>query len=215
MRIAMLCPSRGRPRQARKMQDSFPCDVLFYLDEDDPERGEYNVKKGVVGPAAPITYLYNLLWQQNPGYDAYGLLADDCVNQAPQIVTTLDVRSRAYPHGIWVAGAFDGIEKGSFPAPIVSKRWADTLGYVINPIYVHWYGDSSTTRLAQAAGCFADISPTVEIRHEHPKTGLVPKDETYNRIRAPLKHQRDTFVASIERYFEADLALLKETIENG
>ena len=213
MKLAILCPSRGRPEMARRMQDSFSAiaDVIFYLDADDPQAHDYEVFKSVLGPTVPITYAYNILWKEYPGYDAYGLLGDDAVCRSPNLVETLDIRSRAYPHGIWAAGAADGRGDGN-PHPVVSARWAKTLGYVIPPIFLHWYGDSRTNDLAKAAGVYVDISPTVLIEHQTPKTGKNPVDDTFRRIRAPLRHERDTFVASFQRWFDADLETLMRAI---
>lgn len=216
MKLAVLCPSRGRPAQARRLQDSLEgiAPVFFYLDDDDPMLEEYDVTNKLVAPTTTYTFALNILWQRLPGFDAYGLFADDGLCRSPNLVRSLEARSGAFPDGIWVAGAYDGIEKGSFPLPIVSKRWTEILGFACNPIFLHWYGDSSATRLAQDIGRFIDLSDEVELAHIHPKTGKAKPDETFHRIRSPLRKERDHFVSKIERYYQADRALLMEALEH-
>jgi hypothetical protein len=212
MRLAVLCPSRGRPELARKMEESFPCDVFFYLNADDPRLDEYNVEHREIGPDAPIGFTTNLLWMQNPGYDAYMFCGDDAVCRSDNIVESLAIRASAYPDGIWAAGVSDDREKGSFPHPIVGAGWAKALGYMVPPIFLHWHIDTRTEALAREVGRFIDLSPTVTVEHQTPKTGKNPVDDTFRRIRSGSWHARDAFVSNFEQYFEADLLQLKAAL---
>jgi len=197
---------------AAKMEASFPCDVFFYLNVDDPELPKYTVKNRMQGPDAPIGYSTNLLWMHKPGYDAYMFCGDDAVCRSENIVESLAIRAQAHPDGIWAAGVHDLREEGSFPHPIVSKRWAQILGYMVPPIFFHWYIDTRTEELARAIGRFIDLSPTVMVEHQTPKTGKNPKDDTFRRIRSGVWNVRDRWVAERRQYFQADLDLLKAAL---
>lgn len=198
---------------ARKMADSFQgIPSFFYIDDDDPRQGDYAVRNKIVAPSTTTNFAYNILWQQNPGYDAYILMGDDGVNKSLNLLGSLDIRSRAFTHGIWLAGTADGRDKDSFPHPIVSGRMASVLGYVMPPIFMHFYMDTYLVTLAKAANCFIDLSATCLIEHENPKTGKNPVDDTFRRVRKGLKHERDSFVWGFKRYFEADLAILRAEI---
>ena len=216
-RLAVFCPSRGRPGLAAEMEASFPCPVYFYLNEDDPELFQYSVNNSMIGPDAPIAYSTNLLWKQTDA-DAYMFCGDDAVNRCDRLEEAVYIASCSHNHGIWAAGVHDGREKGSFPHPIVSRKWAETLGYMVPPIFLHWHIDTYTEKLARRINRFVDLSNTVLVEHRTPKTGKMPADETFRRIRGPeyprpgVRARRDAYVASFDRYLDADAELLKASL---
>lgn len=212
--ISILCPSRGRPGMANKMEQSAintangDVEVLFYLNNDDPELDKYDVKTQYVGHDAPTAYSWNLLAKEAK-YDVLVLMGDDAVFKTPGWDDELHALNEQYDDGIWCAGFYDGREKGSYPHFAVSKVWADTLGYFVPPIFFHWHVDTWTTTLAKNIYRFHGLDDIL-IEHQTPKvTGKV--DETFARIRNAVWPHRDRYVADIAgRYMQVDEMLLRK-----
>src|SRR5438034_1248354 len=81
-KVAVLCPTRGRPEGLRKMAQSVRAtsgaDVYAYIDEDWEEEyvGIPEVER-FVGPRVGPVRAVNRLVRKVPDYAAYGFLTDD------------------------------------------------------------------------------------------------------------------------------------------
>lgn len=209
--ISILCPSRGRPDMARRMKESAlttangEIEVLFYLNQDDPELKGYDGLRGLVMPEVTTAYAWNFLTAEANG-DMFMLAGDDCIFKTQG----WDDRFKEVvpDDGIYCVAPHDGREDNSFPHFAVGRKWVETLGYFVPPIFFHWYVDSWTTDLARRIDRLFYL-PNVLV--DHVKPGVrAEKDETFWRLRKEMWSLRDRDVwYRTERYREQDAELLR------
>lgn len=140
MRVAVLCPSRGRPealgRMVASVRATSDADVLVYVDDDWAE--QYRDVKGVkltVGPRIGVVASANHLAKENPDYDAYGLLTDDTDILTPRWDQWLEWVFDQYP----LAVACPHHNLGDVvDMPFVTKRWIEVVGWYACPVFYHW-----------------------------------------------------------------------------
>lgn len=236
MIIDILCPSRGRPHLAKRMYESI-CKtvsrpnhvrVWLYLSDNDPDVDKYNVvsfSQGdvcwekevlvnvVYGKDGPTSYLWNHLAQHAYGCrsDLLFLMGDDVVFETEGWDEIYREAARNNPDGIFVLAPDDGRGSG-VPHPCVGRTWIDTLGFFVNPAFLHWGVDSYTEHLALSLDRFIRL-PEVKITHQ--KVGETnPADETYKRLREGVWNKRDLQVLELmkSRYAEKDIELLRKAM---
>lgn len=223
MQITVACPSRGRPELAARMIESaYDKAALWtriqtglYLNQDDPFIEEYSMRipvqtKRIVGLDGSPAFAYNIINKEIPG-DIHVLVGDDCIFETKGWDAPLIKLHQQYPDGIWCAAFHDGKENNAYPHLAVGRGWIDALDYFVNPIFFHWYVDSYTVDLAKEIGRFVYLKDVV-LRHDK-LYGTVRADDTVKRIRDKNWKDRDAYVRHIaQRYFQADVKLLKEAM---
>jgi hypothetical protein len=225
MKIAVLCPSRGRPELAKRMEDSFYANssdatVFFYLNDDDERLGDYKVRHRYVrhnSPthATPIAFATNHLYQivrDSHEWDAFLFCGDDALLKTEGWDTSVDIRSCIYKDGIWAAGFYDGREFDSYPHPMVSRRWAEVLGYVVPPWQLHWGIDTVTQKMAESIKRFIKFD-SIWLDHETCKTGKTVVDDTHRGVRDGMWHARDMELIQMDRLWKAEAETLRGVID--
>lgn len=231
MKIALLCPSRGRPDLAKRMVDSVLAtavhpqrvEILFYLNGDDPEAKRYidwltqpEYKGSVrftVGTDAPTAYSWNLLAQETDA-DLLMLCGDDCVFQTRGWDNAFEATAGTFKNGIGVLSFMDGRSAPGtgHPHPVVSRKFMETLGYFTPPLFFHWYVDTWLVTLAQQAGVFHYLE---EVLVDHVKPAeTTGADDTHRRIRMGVWQARDKLAWELgHRWMQLDANLLFAQLE--
>lgn len=224
--ISLLCPTRGRPKQALNLYKSFiktqanNNELNFCIQKDDSLFDEYlslfklnGIEKYFVSESMPTSYLWNQMAFIAKG-DLLTLIGDDV-----EIVTRgwdniIENKASKYSDKMFVITVDDGRKdkaQGKFmrcPHPTVHKEWVRTLGYFVPPFFMHRYLDKYTQNLAIKINRFIEIK---EVVFNHLKFNY-SKDATGQRSRSWINYDQYMYEKVSGRYFEKDLALLKNNI---
>lgn len=203
--LAVIVPSRGRPRQLREMVEAVHATatgtvaVYVLVDDDDPHLGAYldTIPTGTGLRAGPRRSLTR--WTNEAAAD---LLAQP---QPPRYLASLGDDHRPRTHGwdrrligaIESLGEAPGIAYGNdllqgprLPtAWVVSAAIVRTLGWMCLPGCEHMYVDNAVLELGRASGRIL-YCPDVVIEHLHPLAGKGEWDASYAE-----SNTRDRFAA--------------------
>ncbi len=231
IRVSVLVPTRGRPREAWRMAGSAldtassveSVEVLLGVDADDPEYHEYlrlqlensgrNINCIVVPQGWTVSQIWNHLWKLSEG--RVFLMGND-----DQLFKTLDwdLRllevDRSYPDGIYVAWFNDMVNGATHCAfPCVSRTWTETLGYFAPEVGFRFFrNDTWAYDLGLRVGRTHYLDDVV-IEHLHWSKGGV-KDDTTRRNRDGGQSQDDQRKWVATESVRAEHALkLKEVIK--
>lgn len=203
MKISILCPSRGRPLLAYKMARSAlekafnarDIEILFYLNEDDPERPNYLLSPFtafVDGPDGPTSYAWNLLAKRAAG-DILMLVGDDVEFTTQDWDRKLSEEATPYLQaGTPAVFSFDDgrSELGTaHPHPAMNRTVYNRLGYLACPMFRHWCVDTWLVEIAKKAACFHYLAD-IQLAHQKPSDSGAG-DETHQRIRRGNFHTAD------------------------
>lgn len=197
MPVLALCPSRGRPRQAAELLESFNATktdpasrLLFLLDADDPTLGQYEGERHVGRPSGCMGIpLYKA--GRNPAIlgDAtvVGMVGDD--NR---------FRTRGWDKRLMAVGPTaimygdDGFQHERLPTSWwVTRDIVNILG-IVDVGLRHYYMDNVWKDLGQGAGCLYYL-PDVVIEHMHPLAGKGQDDAIYRRAGANAVSDRQHY----------------------
>lgn len=168
-----------------------------------------------IGPAIGVPAAVNLLIQKTDA-DVFMVANDDQVYIDTGWDVRLDQETAKHPDGIYCIWFNDDWESQNFCTfPIISRKWVETLGYMIFPFFEHFFGDSWIWMLAKSVDR-AIYLEDVLVEHRHWKSGKGTMDETYRRNSTDgenSRHARDRAVIDkFERYFLADVDALKKVM---
>lgn len=212
--IALLCPTRGRPEQFKRMEASFrrttadshghglfPC----VSKEDLPvyDGSPYSYEQYIVLPDnMPTAHKWNYLAEfakVSPRYKFFMLCSDDVVFQTPCWDQALIDHYNSLENKIHVYHLRDGRTGHGTPHPIVTREYIEAMGYFMPPLFMHWFVDTWTVEIAKAAGCFTHLNDYM-LDHIKPSDEGKP-DETHSRIRQWGWHDRDQWVNKYCQHF--------------
>lgn len=209
--IALLCPSRGRPEQLRRMVESAKAtvntDIKFYVAiAHEDLAGDYAF---LVGKATilclpdnmPTSHKWNLLADEarkNSINQIFMLAADDMIFQTPLWDEALINHYNALDKKQHVYHLQDSRDENGTPHPIMTREYIEVMGFFIPPIFLHWFIDSWTVEIAKANNCFTHLKDYLLV-HDKPSDKGNP-DETHSRIRLWGWHDRDKYVAGKMRW---------------
>lgn len=199
--IALLCPTRKRASQCKRMVDSVnktSDETSIYLTFDEKERGEYAgivAHKMCLPDGMPTAHKWNELAQLamvNPSNKLFMLAADDMIFTTPDWDKALLEHYSALGNKVHLYSFQDSRDQNGTPHPIFTREWIEFWGYMVNPIYNHWYVDTHAVTVAKSAGCFTHMRDYLLV-HDKP-SDRNEGDETHNKIRTMGWKQRDDFV---------------------
>lgn len=223
--IAILCPTRGRPDQARRMVESakktsYAVSVIFDFSADDPKLPEYaehfgdDVMVSNSPGGMPTGHRWNMLAEQamkHPDTKLFMLGADDMTFETPGWDKALIDHYNNLDNKIHCYHLQDSRDTNGTPHPIFTREWIEFWGFMISPVYLHWYGDTWAKEVSKANGVFTHLRD-FSLRHEKPSDEGKP-DETHSRIRNFGWNERDRFVwERTGHYLELDKKLLGEQL---
>lgn len=206
MTIAILCPTKGRPEQFKRMVSSARdtaegnLDIWATTDSKDiftyKEHHEIKITDWVHAPdGMPTTYKWNILAEEalkNPDNKFFMLGADDMIFSTPLWDKALLDHYNALENKIHVYALRDSRDENGTPHPIVTREYIEAMGWFLPPYFLHWYVDSWTVKLAQLNNCFTHMKDYLLI-HDKPSDKGQP-DATHTGIRAMGWHERDAWV---------------------
>lgn len=214
-KIALLCPTRGRPQQVYRMIQSVarttttPVMVSLYLSADDPALPEYNKLNltldddtiSMVGPSSTTVHAWNTLAADLLLKDVklFMLAADDIIFETPGWDEALIKHYEGLENKIHVYHLRDSRDPTGTPHPIVTREYIDAMGYMLPPIFLHWYVDTWTVAIARANGVSSHLDQFM-LTHDKP-SDRGKSDETHSRIRRMGWHSRDKYVNEACQHF--------------
>ena len=169
MSIALFCPSRGRPKDAAALLESFTAtkalpttELFFCVDTDDPDLLEYS---GVIAPSAPTgdpTGPLNV-HALAARTEVVGFIGDDSRLETPGWDVQVE-RALERPGFCW---AMDGTSERPWPSTVfVSREIVKALGWLALPDLRRGFFDVVWVHLAQETGTARPL-PDVLIRHDN------------------------------------------------
>jgi hypothetical protein len=216
--IALLCPSRGRPDKLKRMWQSAlqtahnPDRLFLHLGIHAEESASYmHALSTVSGSAKSYTvndwstvFSYNVLAIEAKKYDAklFMVLGDDTLFSTPHWDKAVLDHYNDLENKIQVYALRDSRDLEGTPHPIMTGAFMDAMGYLLPPIFLHWYVDSWVAEIAKANSCFTHLKDYMLI-HEKP-SDKGQGDETHTRIRLRGWQERDKFVDEKCRHFLAE-----------
>ena len=238
--ISILCPSRGRPKLAKRMidtvyntvSDTKNIEFLLYLNEDDTKLEEYktlvNKKHYIVGPNQSTCYSWNQL-AEKAKYDILFLAGDDIQFMTKDWDLNIITVFEKIPDKICMAIPFDGNSKGNGkellineePYQLKENEQAGSPHFAVHRNWMtalgyfvppfFWHWYVDTYNQAVAKKLGRCFYLT--------KTLVQAKkvlDNTGAQVRKNLNIAlRDDYVwTKVQRHLDADVAKLKEFIDN-
>lgn len=198
--ISVLCPTRQRAERAHNYTKSLfstsifssRVELLFYIDNDDPERTSYvslfeqdkckdwNYKL-IFGEPISVSKSWNIIAGKCDG-DILLMGNDDLIHETTGWDVILENVSNEYKDDIYCIFFDDGINNGKHCAfPAVSRKWYTTLGYFTPGIFEFLYNDTWIFDIAKKINRVRYV-PEVMVRHNHHSVSKV-KDATTKRHR--------------------------------
>ena len=213
LKISVLCPTRGRPENLRRLHDSIrdtctgPVSLHVYCDEDDPLLDKYDTPHHT-GPDYEFAMKCHILANSCQGHIMM-MCGDDAVFVTKNWDDALRACQKKYPDGIWCASFWDGTTgkpeeydkvyndkgealmepkegtkfKATHPHPAVTADVFNALGYVANPMFRHFSTDPWLTDMFKEIDRFQYIP---KVRCDHLRAGLiqgVDEDDTHTKMR--------------------------------
>lgn len=203
--IALICPTRGRPIQFKKMlmsafataADPKNIWVYYYIADNDPTFEYYPHLERTScfrGPdwSAVMASNYMASHENMDNKDLFMVAADDMVFTTPCWDTALLEHYKSLEKKQHVYAFQDSRDPDGTPHPIATKEFVAALGYLLCPIFMHWYVDCWMVETAKANGCFTHMRDYLLVHDKGSDKGA--PDETHTRIRNNGTHERDTYV---------------------
>lgn len=202
--ITILVPSRARPNEFKRMVESVRKtsggDVKIYVCL---RPGDMHIYREVLGNLMndikimiapdnlPTAHKWNLM-AEHAMTDIMMLGADDMVfatslwDQALlDHYSSLDDKRHVY-------ALQDSRDESGTPHPMMTKEYVQAMGYFVPPIFLHWFIDSWTVKIANEK--FTHLKDYLLVHEKPSDRGAA--DETHNRIRESGWHERDQWVAT-------------------
>lgn len=186
--ISILCPTRGRPDNMRRMAESAretavgEVEILFYVDDDDrrSRRTAERLGAGVVtGERIVLSQMWNVLAEKASG-DIVMQCGDDIVFRTPGWDVRVEETFGRYPDRIVFVYAED-----LYPTTwhgthgFVHRRWIDAVGYFLPPHFSCDWSDVWLNQVASALGRIVYL-PDVITEHMHVTLGKAAYDRTHD-----------------------------------
>jgi len=234
--ISLLCPSRSRPDELKRLIESVAktvltpsrIEILIYVDEDDPKKFDYLLshKNLVLDPTVsklanvdllidePLrTPIINNILAERAQGNILMIANDDQVFRDKNWDNRLDEEVAKFPDEIYCMWFNDGrYQETICTFPILSAEWFNTLGYIEPFLFEHFNCDLWTWQIGKMINRLHYI-PDILVEHLHPDTGKANADETTKRNLKGRRPEIDkaTF-AKFERYRILDASLLQDVI---
>ncbi len=216
--LIIIVPSRGRPRNALRLAEAFDetckaaTDLLFVLDEDDPELPAYLalehrmsfevVPRQGIGMAGALNRAAVPAAEVHP---RIGFMGDDHVPRTigwdQQYIDALDELGTGFVYGD------DLLQHEAMPTQVaMTSDIVRALGWMSPPGISHLYIDIAWLELGRRLGKIRYL-PDVVVEHVHPAAGKAAVDHRYEEVNSPMIAEADgkAYYAWLET-IDSDLA---------
>jgi hypothetical protein len=183
----LIIPSRGRPHNLRRLIDA--CQItgcvspaIIRIDDDDsclPEYRALTLPSGwvlVVGSRAPLSTIYNEVYQANHQQQCWLFLADDVVPVTPhwdrKLIEIAGSDGMAVPAG--------GESTGGCPHFVLGGELVRSIGWLALPGLDRLWIDTVWHDIAEQRGVLRHV-PWVTLEHLHFSSGKALFDRTYKK----------------------------------
>jgi hypothetical protein len=218
--ISLLCPTRGRPAQCRRLIDSVHAtvsdasgEIIFYQDDDDPLA--FLAPHMIRGPRVSLGAMFNSCASIARG-EILMMMGDDCVFRTPGWAGMVEQAFAESRDKVLMVHGDDLVphNKGRFGVfPTIHRRWLDATGYFVPPQFVGDFADNWLNDIADALGRRRAL-PFIQ-EHLHVAWGKAPEDDTYRekwardkaidaeRLYREMKPQRDADVEKLRKVMKS------------
>lgn len=206
MKIAIICPTKGRPSQCLRMIESAKktstSNIVFYIGVQG-DLNEYEKLKSLKNVFLLKMYdwttcfSWNLMADKafdNTEVDFFMLGADDMVFYTAGWDMALINHYKSLRQKPHVYSFQDSRDVNGTPHPIMTREWVNVMGYFVSPIFLHWYVDTWNVAIAKANGVFTHFKDYL-LYHDKPSDDG-HADETHKGIRERGWNLRDGYLWS-------------------
>lgn len=205
--ITLICPTRDRPQNMRRMihsaleTASAPDNLRLMIGVDDDESSLYmpyiphNASTYSLADWG-VVHSINVMAEFLMGCNKPGLFMvapDDVIFETKGWDEALIKHYKSLENKVHVYCLQDSRDADGTPHPIVTREYIQAMGYLFPPIFLHWYVDHWTAEIAKANGCFTHLRSHKLIHDKPSDHGIC--DETHKRVRNRGWNVRDRFVA--------------------
>lgn len=223
--IALLCPTKARPQQCKRMIESAiatsECRLEIYLDiektyptsaiYDLPQHKRVTYYLAESAPGMPTAHKWNMLAEEamkSADNKLFMLAADDMVFSTPLWDTALIESYNSLENKTHVYALRDSRSDDGTPHPICTREYIAAMGYFVPPIFLHWFIDTWTVDIAKSNAVFTHLKDYLLIHDKPSDKGHA--DATHTGIRAMGWHDRDKWVASrCQQFLSQEMCRLK------
>ncbi|MBV9179882.1 MAG: glycosyltransferase family 2 protein [Acidobacteria bacterium] len=187
MKISILCPTRGRPENIKRLIDSLletstvMPEIVLYRDLDDctpgPEFWKGVEIKNVLGPRITLSKMWNRCAEVSTG-EILMHAGDDIVFKTKGWDDYVRRAFAAFPDRLVFVHGDDGVYGDQFGTHgFLHRAWIETVGYFCPPYFSSDYNDTWLNEVASAIGRRVPLPFVTE--HMHPLTGKAEWDKTH------------------------------------
>ena len=188
--ISILCPTRGRPDGFREMVESartmatYPrqIEVVAYVDDDDPDEEWYHVwherLRYIDGPRILLSEAWNECYEHSEG-EILMHAGDDIRFLTEGWDVVVRNAFAGFPDKILFAYGDDLGPNGKVFGThgFVHRRWVETLGYFVPPLFSSDWNDVWLNEVAQMIG--RHMALPIITDHLHYTFGKAERDQTH------------------------------------
>ena len=217
--LVVIVPTRSRPAAAHELVEAFKetctadTELVFAIDEDDPELRGYKGLRGLIGPNGSMVEALNAtaaeVLKRDVRPQAIGFMGDD---HRPVTVGW----DAAYLAALKSLPGFvygnDRVQGANLPTQVaISTPVVAALGHMAPPALHHLYVDNYWLTLGRNAGCITYL-PRVVVQHLHPVAGTAEWDDGYRRVNAPEVYRKDrgAFEAHMREHGPEEVLAVRE-----
>ena len=219
--LSMLTPTRGRPDHVKRYIDSIfataddpsRIELLFYVDNDDPElkgyihlAGDYTQYKEY--PFKKVTFIFDEPKSVSKSWNDIAALSqgdvlcmgnDDIIYQEKSWDTRVDLEVAAYTAKhtdrifcMWFDCGIKGSEWPTFP--MISREWYNVLGYFAPGRFHFFYNDTWVGDIGWKIGRMNYIAEPKYMEHRHHSTNPGVADATTKHSRRDNAARKDAAI---------------------
>lgn len=226
MKIALLCPTMGRPHIIPTMIESLfktanVGNLFLYLGltEGETEIEKYiEISKAATArglktniyqfPDWTLPMCHNELSKIAMQHEIHFGVGDDSIFATPGWDEAVIEAYEKLENKIHVFSLLDNRDHEGMPAPIITRAYIEAMGWRIPPYFMHWYCDTWTTEIAKANNCLTHLKDYLLIHDKKAEQGVT--DGTWSRIRSRGGIDRDHYIASrCSHFLEIEINRLK------
>lgn len=225
--ISVLCPSRGRSTFARELLESIRAtaasnvELILRLDDDDPFLGEYadlvtgSDVRFLIGPRIVLSRCWNEAADAATA-DIMMLCGDDIRFRTADWDLRVHQEFSLCPDRLVLVHGRDGIQDAKVAThPFLHRRWVETVGYFVPPLFASDWNDMWLTEVADALGRRRYL-PDIYTEHLHPAAGKYYLDQTHlERLARHSFWDCDRLYRETGTERSEDIAKLRAVIEKG
>lgn len=234
MKISILCPTRGRPENVKRLLDSLretstvPPEVVFYADDDDesfplitgldPERFPSAIYypgsfQAVSGPRIKMSQMWNECAKAATG-EILMIAADDIVFRTKGWDDQVRRAFAAFPDRLACVHGNDGVYQEKFGTHIfLHRNWMDAVGCIAPPYFSADFVDTWWNEIANALNRRIYLPFVTE--HMHPLFKKAELDKTHReRLERGAKDNNQKLYDELIEERKADFKKLADLI-NG